>query len=190
MICNNCGKQVADGMKFCPECGNPVGAPTPETIDMGVENTLEFNQDPTYQNVIKADQSEGIKRRGGIVRGHNIAHIGILFASILTMIAVFLPNKAIWNAESIALKLNRMGTDSFAMIFILIALLAFTIIMSVFYKKILAIVGSFASLCWIIFTFKKCGESVLTGRGFLLFLIGGIILVISAVGSYMIERNR
>ncbi|HEY7905236.1 MAG TPA: zinc-ribbon domain-containing protein, partial [Casimicrobiaceae bacterium] len=26
MFCANCGRLVADGMKFCPHCGTPVAA--------------------------------------------------------------------------------------------------------------------------------------------------------------------
>ena len=27
MYCNNCGKEIADGSKFCPECGQKMGGP-------------------------------------------------------------------------------------------------------------------------------------------------------------------
>lgn len=27
MFCKNCGKQIAEGIRFCPECGKETGAP-------------------------------------------------------------------------------------------------------------------------------------------------------------------
>lgn len=31
MYCRNCGKQIDDGVSFCPECGAKVGAPAEQT---------------------------------------------------------------------------------------------------------------------------------------------------------------
>lgn len=41
-FCGKCGTNVEGGLKFCPNCGNPMGAP--------VQNQPVQNQQPTQQN--------------------------------------------------------------------------------------------------------------------------------------------
>ncbi len=38
MFCSNCGKEIADGSRFCPECGTQFNAPTSSTNKSQVTN--------------------------------------------------------------------------------------------------------------------------------------------------------
>ena len=33
MFCKNCGTQIAEGGKFCPKCGTPVGGVDSENVN-------------------------------------------------------------------------------------------------------------------------------------------------------------
>jgi hypothetical protein len=47
MFCTNCGSQIADGLKFCTQCGKPVGAPP-------VPPTNPPNERHTKRNILIA----------------------------------------------------------------------------------------------------------------------------------------
>ena len=51
MFCQNCGSQIADGLKFCTECGKPVVAPQPvatQKVDEVEEYFKSLNYEKEY----------------------------------------------------------------------------------------------------------------------------------------------
>lgn len=49
MFCSNCGKEIADGMKFCMNCGTPV-ADQPQTAQSDIEKHRNYNDDNYSDN--------------------------------------------------------------------------------------------------------------------------------------------
>ncbi len=44
MICNKCGKEVADNVKFCDECGSPMVSGQPDEVKGSVQATPTNNE--------------------------------------------------------------------------------------------------------------------------------------------------
>lgn len=74
MFCSKCGKEIADGMRFCPECGAPVGGETgagvqvfcqPKTQGKGISAETDF--EALRQVVEKGNRSEKIWKNIGRV---------------------------------------------------------------------------------------------------------------------------
>jgi len=51
MICNKCGNQIPNGMKFCTNCGEPavLTQVTPNTVDTPVQTTVNTNKQQTVE---------------------------------------------------------------------------------------------------------------------------------------------
>ena len=41
MTCKSCGAEIADGAKFCENCGNKIEEPVNETVNEAVNETVE-----------------------------------------------------------------------------------------------------------------------------------------------------
>lgn len=55
MYCSNCGKQIADGTKFCPECGTSQnGAAPQQPVINVVNNNTNTNVNKVYGYVHKS----------------------------------------------------------------------------------------------------------------------------------------
>lgn len=46
MFCTNCGKQVADEAKFCPNCGNPIVANQGDSVSAASEDPGNEQKSP------------------------------------------------------------------------------------------------------------------------------------------------
>lgn len=53
-FCSNCGNQVAEGVKFCPSCGKPVGAAAAENQPSATPETGNGQQQPAAENRLAA----------------------------------------------------------------------------------------------------------------------------------------
>lgn len=60
MRCQNCGTEVADGVQYCPVCGNSAMMANP---NMGYQQPMNqgFQQQPGYQNANMQDAGVGMK---------------------------------------------------------------------------------------------------------------------------------
>lgn len=199
MNCKNCGNQVGDGMKFCPECGADMLEQSAEALNGEiVEEDGSAAGDgwfPPDQNMTVKEGVETVSAPKKVGEKLNIGYIGVLAASILALVAAFIKNSGgRWNDYSIVMLLSyyKVG-DGKTYIMILAVLLVATIILGYFQKILLMLITSLISTGWIIYIlniFIRCGESILNGMGLLLFLAGGILLVISAIAAFKIGRNQ
>lgn len=180
MICKNCGNQVADGMKFCPECGSAMTTQPDEAL------TGEIVE---IKDSVSGDGNTPIAK--GRTRKYNIGHLGVLIASLLTLIATFMPNSGTWGSYTIIIILSRDNKgDGRTYVMILAILLIATVMTGYLRRNMLTVIASIASTAWIVYMFIICGESPLKGMGILLFLIGGILLVVSSIAAFKISRNQ
>ncbi len=92
MFCKNCGKQLKEGDKFCPDCGAPVAArPVPPAP----------NRVPTNgkQSAFRKFCGDCARRRkespyNEVGQAFTIAHILTIICCIAVIIALFLPNRS------------------------------------------------------------------------------------------------
>ena len=180
MYCKNCGNQVGDGMKFCPECGAEMALQALE------EGASEKGEIVTIETMEQAGASPPETRR----KKYNIGHFGVLIASLLTLVAVFMRNRGeLWGHSILEmLSINGKG-DGRTYVMILAMLLIATIVAACLRKNMLMAIGSIVSTVWIFYMYTNCGESFLRGMGLLLFLLGGILLVISGMAAFIISRK-
>lgn len=105
MFCTHCGAQVADGTKFCQNCGASLSAPTtqpaPETATpvtaqpimetpIAPKPQLPAREETPVTKFISA-LSEGVRKAFGKV---NIFAFGALISSIIYTILLFVPTEA------------------------------------------------------------------------------------------------
>jgi len=93
MFCKNCGKEVADGMKFCDGCGSPLEQPTNagQQPDMNGQQpyqsyTTNTPPPPYQQNPVGANANDSSNKIIFV-----LAYLGILFFLPL----VVCPNSAV-----------------------------------------------------------------------------------------------
>lgn len=170
MICKNCGKNVTEESKFCPECGSVMDGETGH-------NSIV----PSEVNVVEKSR-----------KTYNIGHLGILIGGILTIISAFLENKSgIYVSKSIVGEISAKGSISGnSLVFMLILCIAFTFAMAWFKKNILTIIGAVASMGCIAFMFHASEKFILAGMGYMLFGLGGVVLLISSVLAFNLNRNQ
>lgn len=163
MICKKCGAQVAEGMKFCSECGTKMDEIlAPEVVETVPERKIRFN----------------------------IGHLGVLFGSILSFISLFIHNPGIFGSSSIVGLLSQGRGDGAVYALILVALLVFTTVMTYINRGILAIVGSVGVFGWTCFMLKRTGESLLSGRGLFLLFVAAILIVAATVANFKINKRN
>lgn len=80
MFCKNCGKQMAEGIKFCPACGKEISLSASE---------LKTHPQNEYYS---PQQIKGIKIRRKSIN-YNLGHICIFIGITLEILSLFLPNK-------------------------------------------------------------------------------------------------
>ena len=197
MNCRNCGNQVGEGMKFCPECGadmlrQSAEALTGEVVD---ENgcTAGDGRTPPNENTAVNENVETIDNPKETKGKLNIGHMGVLAGSILALVSAFIKNSGTWSGESIIMLISSSNVnngDGKTYIMVLAALLIATIVLGFFQKNLIMLITSLASMGWIIYTYRKCGQSFLNGIGLLLFLAGGILLVVSSIAAFQISRSQ
>ncbi|MCR5538596.1 MAG: zinc-ribbon domain-containing protein [Lachnospiraceae bacterium] len=61
MYCAHCGTEITEGIRFCPNCGQPQGAPEPE------QNYQPYQEAPQPQEY----QSQGYQPQGYQSQGYN-----------------------------------------------------------------------------------------------------------------------
>lgn len=113
MFCKYCGKQIKDGTKFCPSCGNAVGSPAPK---MGAPVRREAAGKETAAPKPRPEERiKPEKKPKRIYKGeepgkrYNIGHFGILAACAILIVALLIPNtqNSIWGeAQKIARNIN------------------------------------------------------------------------------------
>ena len=185
MTCTNCGKEIMDGVKFCPECGKPVSDASAEIV------AGEFAEERNSAG----NMAESMRNKVGSLRKFNIGHLGVFLGGILAIASVFKENvSGIYNSGSVVSNINNnpgLGFSGNSIVFIMIACILVTFLMALFRRYIPTIIGAVVSFGIIIFMSRSTGQSVLAGMGYTLFVVGGIILVVSAIGSFLIyNRHR
>ncbi len=110
MNCKNCGNQVEEGMKFCPECGADMIGQSAEALTGKVvdENGYVAGDGGTQpnQNTAVNENVETLDNPKEIKGKLNIGHIGVLAGSILAMVSVFIKNSGTWTGESIIMLIS------------------------------------------------------------------------------------
>ena len=53
MFCRNCGKQLEDGFKVCPYCGEPVSLAESDARRAAQEQTASEDTQPVHNNIPK-----------------------------------------------------------------------------------------------------------------------------------------
>ena len=107
MFCKNCGTQIKEGGRFCPECGTPVAAtpvsPAPKAAP-GAGSTVHTAQAPratasagvktkmTYQE--KAAQRRKNSPYNQVGKYFTFAHFLTLICCVAVVVALFLPNRS------------------------------------------------------------------------------------------------
>lgn len=107
MFCKNCGKQLKDGEKFCPDCGTPVAVATqsasheaaPGTNPGSTARTNYAPRTAAPASTAAERRAERIRRRKELIRQQTgqdftVAHILAIICCIAVVIALFLPNPA------------------------------------------------------------------------------------------------
>jgi len=69
MFCENCGKEIPDDAKFCPECGAPIAG-------SGKTDTMEMNTEPmqeaAFQKEPKSRKKKEIYAKDGAISGEKV----------------------------------------------------------------------------------------------------------------------
>lgn len=112
MFCKNCGKQLKDGDKFCPDCGTPVPAgsatPAPKAAPDAAEvphanaaprtsgsNCTNPHSSYTasrgHSNFLTRLQNHPFFARG---KSFTFAHLAAIICCVLVVLAMFLPNNS------------------------------------------------------------------------------------------------
>ncbi len=89
MFCTNCGKEVADNMKFCPYCGKEVHRPAPKAVPV---IPPEDKPEPTAHQVTESKPEPKITKKPlliGIIAGAAIIFIIILIVIIRVITGIF-----------------------------------------------------------------------------------------------------
>ena len=153
MNCKNCGNQVGEGMKFCPECGADMIGQSAEALTGKVvdENGYVAGDGGTQpnQNTAVNENVETLDNPKEIKGKLNIGHIGVLAGSILAMVSVFIKNSGTWTGESIIMLISSSNVnngDGKTYIMILAALLIATIVLGFFRKNLIMLITSLASM--------------------------------------------
>lgn len=86
MFCINCGKELADGIKFCPECGTAVVGNTYENHEEPKVETTESNQ-PIQPDVITPVAPPQVRTHPLTIVGFVLSFFVPLVGLILSIIA-------------------------------------------------------------------------------------------------------
>ena len=90
MFCRQCGKELPDGVKFCPACGAEVKpvqeAPKPEpivTLILSIVSLTQFRHDPTMKG-------KGFAVAGTVISSVSVglSVIGTIVYLIMTMLGI------------------------------------------------------------------------------------------------------
>ncbi len=75
MICSNCGNQIEDGLKFCPECGTPVGGADTQDIradeETGNAQIQEVTAGNSQEEQQPAEQQPGSSQPGRVQQDYS-----------------------------------------------------------------------------------------------------------------------
>jgi len=103
MICNKCGKEIADGVVFCAYCGSVVSQPQLNQVQMQQQiNQQQVNQQPFYyqqqvpyvQSVSNQEpENNGKKKRKGLIIGLIVTAVVLLACVVAIVIFVLFKNK-------------------------------------------------------------------------------------------------
>ena len=186
MICKKCGKQVDEGINFCPICGNKMDNSIvilDEETDVSIPKKNKKNKASSKRNAPFPNVN---KKR------YNLGHLGVLFSSTLVLVSVFLKNTSGMYANgSVISSINSRGLvsgNSYA--FILILCILFTLAMAYYKKNIFSIIGSIITFICIMIMLSNSGKTIFSGLGYMLFAFGGVLLVISSISSFVINRRK
>lgn len=191
MFCKNCGKQVEDGVKFCPNCGSAMSVPE-EVGKSASEHTAKAGEEKKgYEQVLTKENAEkALQQAKELKKRYNIGHLGVLVASVLALVAAFMPNSGAWKYSTIVSLLSEGNRgDGTVYALILAAILVVAVITTYFKKNLLTVVFAAAGTVWIFYMFKTCEQSVLNGVGLLLFPVAGILLIVSAIAAFSMGRR-
>ena len=94
MFCKYCGKPVKEGSRYCGYCGKEVGSGAANSPAQRETKTRYEKEAPTFGTYNVQTKRKWSKRMKKPVQKArlNIGHIGVLLASILFSVSLFLPN--------------------------------------------------------------------------------------------------
>lgn len=85
MFCNNCGSEVAGGIKFCPNCGQPITQPVEQSQPMVEQPQPVVQPQPVYSSV--SSEMEQMTASNGGSGANVVALLCGIFGLILSIIA-------------------------------------------------------------------------------------------------------
>lgn len=98
MFCENCGKELADDTRFCPECGTEIRIPYPDQKKTKINNQdFEFakNEKPFVSKQKMTTERKNIfaSQASHLEYNYNFGHILAVIGAVLEIVSLFLPNK-------------------------------------------------------------------------------------------------
>ena len=99
MFCKNCGNQIKDGVRFCPQCGK----------ETGISMTQEEIKEPKEAAGFSRGSRTPLRKNRHYVTTYNVGHFGVLIGCVIQAVALFMPNykMCIRDSPGIALRQNR-----------------------------------------------------------------------------------
>lgn len=195
MNCKNCGAQLEEGKKFCPECGTKVSEPVEsaeQTVQTSTNDTTNFNLEEklitnTKKAAEKANQLVDFKKK------YNLGHLGVVLGGLLVLIMPFLHSEEINPLPAFDTMINLINSyghvSGNSLAFIMIVVVLFTFVMAFFKQNILTIIGSVASLACVAFMVSASKLSVLGSFYCMLFVLGGILMLVSSIVALRLNQK-
>ncbi len=82
MFCKNCGNQIKDGVRFCPQCGK----------ETGISMTQEEIKEPKEAAGFSRGSRTPLRKNRRYVTTYNVGHFGVLIGCVIQAVALFMPN--------------------------------------------------------------------------------------------------
>lgn len=94
MFCKSCGKQIADGAKFCAYCGKETGisGTTVQNQPTQKQNAAYKNRETVHRSANERTRQSLLQESDNFLPETTFAGIGMVLAKILMLISLFVPN--------------------------------------------------------------------------------------------------
>lgn len=203
MFCKHCGAQVADGVKFCPSCGNATGAGSAPKTQQTAAPSGNASANPAHTGATashtapkmpkmhaRAAAPSGVKYKKRFNIGNYAVWVGcaLTIASLfMTFLTASVSLLGISQSESVKL-IDKEDGLFFLGIAIAIA------VVNIFKLNILAIIGSgFAAFMLnvelqdIEHTLRGFGSMIEYGAGRTLLILGIVIMLAASIAAFVLN---